>query len=179
MKESQVKELTLPLSQETIESLSAGDILTLTGTIYTARDQAHKKLLEAIEKHNPLPIPYDAVLYYCGPTPAKPNEIIGSCGPTTASRMDPFTPALIRYGLKISIGKGNRDKEVINTIKENKGLYLNALGGCGALYHTFVKKMECIAYPELLSEAIYKLEVENFIVIVAVDSKGNSFQALP
>jgi fumarate hydratase subunit beta len=167
-------QLTTPLSENDIKTLKTGDIVELTGTIYTARDQAHQKLFNSLKKNEPLPIPKNAILYYAGPTPAKPNEVIGSCGPTTASRMDPFTPYLIENGLTICIGKGARNKEVIDQIRTHNGLYFSALGGCGALHHQEIKAAKCIAYPELLSEAIYELQIEKFTLIVAVDSTGKS-----
>jgi fumarate hydratase subunit beta len=169
-----IRKITTPLSSKQLTALKAGDLIELSGTIYTARDQAHKLLIEEIEKGNSLPIPSGAIIYYAGPSPAKQNEVIGSCGPTTSGRMDPFTPTLIEKGFVISIGKGSRNKEVEASIKNNNGLYLAALGGCGALLHSKILSAQCIAYKELLSEAIYKLEVKDFPLVVAIDSKGNN-----
>lgn len=170
-----MKKLDLPLKDQDINDLHAGDWLEITGTIYTARDQAHKRLIEAINSGQKLPFPEpNPVLYYAGPTPAKPDEVIGSAGPTTSSRMDPFTPTLIDQGLKITIGKGDRSEQVISAIRKHKGLYLIAFGGCGALYQSCIKKAELIAYPDLLSEAIYKLEIVDFPTVVAIDSQGES-----
>lgn len=162
------KKLTLPLTDLQIKNLRQGDLLLLSGTIYTARDQAHKKLIETLKSGQALPIPKGAVIYYTGPTPAKRNKVIGSCGPTTSGRMDEFSPILIEHGYKIMIGKGARNETVIKSLKKHQGLYLSALGGCGALYQQCVKTCECITYPELLSEAIYKLTVHEFPVIVTI-----------
>ncbi|MCP4049108.1 MAG: TRZ/ATZ family protein [bacterium] len=162
-----------PIAQHIINDLNSGDYVELTGTIYTARDQAHKKLTDAILANKSLPVPVNSVLYYAGPSPARPGEVIGSCGPTTSARMDQFTPLLVENGFKVCIGKGLRNKNVLKAIKKNKGLYLSAFGGCGALYHNKILKAECIAYKDLLSEAIFKLYVENFPAVVAIDSKGN------
>lgn len=170
-----IKKITLPFDTNTINTLKAGDHLELTGMLVTARDQAHQKLVKALKNNEPIPLqdPYP-ILYYTGPTPSRPDQIIGSCGPTTSARMDPFTPYLIEKGFKISIGKGSRGPEVIAAIKKYKGLYLIAYGGCGALYQTTVKKNKCIAYPKLLSESICELYVENFPVVVGIDANGLS-----
>jgi len=154
------------------EDLVAGDEISFSGIIYTARDQAHKGLVRDIGRGK---MPFDikgAVIYYCGPTRKPKGKIIGSCGPTTSSRMDEFTPFLLKKGLKGMIGKGRRSKEVIAEIKRHKAIYLLAPAGCGALVSKFVKKAEPVAYPELGPEQILRLEVENLPLIVAVDSKG-------
>lgn len=153
--------------------LKAGEQLCLTGVIYTARDQAHKRLVEAIKKHRKLPIDLKgAIIYYCGPARTPKGKVIGSCGPTTSSRMDAFTPALLKAGLKGMIGKGARSPEAAAAIKKYKAVYFLALAGCGALLAKYVKKATPVAYPELGPEAIYKLEVKDFPLIVGIDSKG-------
>jgi fumarate hydratase subunit beta len=162
-----MKKIHLPLTNQTINSLKPGDYLELTGTIYTARDQAHKKLVEDLKNGKKIPLPPDAVIYYAGPSPAPKGKIIGSCGPTTSSRMDAFTPFLADHGLKFCIGKGSRSLDVVKALKKHHGIYFMALGGCGALYQTKIKKAKLLAYPELLSEAIYELTVQDFPVIVA------------
>lgn len=152
--------------------LNAGDVVYLSGVIYTARDAAHKRMSE-----NPSAMPFDvknAAIFYCGPTPAREGEVIGSCGPTTSTRMDPFTPALYDMGLKITIGKGKRSKEVVEAIKRNGGIYLIAVGGAAALMKQCVLSKETVAYPELGCEAVYRLTVKDMPLIVAIDSNGNS-----
>ncbi len=145
--------------------------LKLNGIIYTARDQAHLRLCEAIRNNEKLPFEEEnPILYYAGPSPTKPGQVIGACGPTTSSRMDPFTPFLMEHGFRICIGKGKRSPEVTAAIKKYHGVYLTALGGCGALYQTKIKSCKLIAYPELFSEAIYKLEVVDFPVFI--ETKG-------
>lgn len=158
--------LETPLTLTKIRKLKAGDEVLLSGIIYTARDQAHRKNL-------PFSL-QEKIIYYCGPTPTPPGRIIGSCGPTTSSRMDRFTPLLLKKGLKGMIGKGRRSEEVIQAIKRYKAIYFITFGGCGALLSTFVKKKELIAYPELGAEAVYRLDVQNFPTIVAVDSNGKN-----
>ena len=158
-----------------IKDLKAGQVLSLSGTIYTARDQAHKRLIDALNKGKKLPVDLKGqLIYYCGPTQTPKGKIIGSCGPTTSSRMDEFTPALLKIGLKGMIGKGNRSEEVVSAIKKHKAVYFTTFAGCGALLSKFVTEKELIAYKDLGPEAIYKLEVRNFPLIVAVDSKGRS-----
>ncbi|WP_290773221.1 Fe-S-containing hydro-lyase [Anaerofustis sp.] len=165
----------LPLSQEDILNINAGDKLYITGTIYTARDAAHKEMIETISEGKELPFDIEgACIYYAGPCPEKPGEVIGSCGPTTSARMDKYTPALLERGLKLIIGKGERDDNVEASLVKNKALYLAAVGGCGAVIKKCIKKAEVIAYPDLLSEAVRKLYVEDFPVIVAIDAKGNN-----
>lgn len=147
----------------------------LSGIIYTARDQAHKRLIEAIKKGKKLPFNLNgAIIYYCGPTATPKRKIIGACGPTTSSRMDEFTPALLRKGLSGMIGKGARSKEVINAIKKYKAAYFLTYAGCGALLSKYVKSVRTIAYKDLGPEAILKLEVTDFPLIVGIDARGRS-----
>ncbi len=158
--------ITTPLKKEEIVKLKAGEEVFLSGIIYTARDQAHKKS-----------IPFDlegVVIYYCAPTRTMPGQIIGACGPTTSRRMDNFTPSLLKAGLSGMIGKGNRSKEVVDAIKKQKAVYFLAYAGCGALINKYVKNKKLIAYPELGPEAIYALEVKDFPLIVAIDSQGRN-----
>ena len=169
------KNLTLPLSDEIIRSLHAGDAVTLSGVIYTARDCAHKKIFALLDGGEQLPFPLEgATVYYAGPCPAKPGDPIGSCGPTTSARMEGFAPRLITLGLKTMIGKGEVSDRVVEALKEHTGCYFAAVGGAGALYAKCVKKSVLVAFPELLSEAVYKLTVENFPAVVAVDSYGKT-----
>jgi fumarate hydratase subunit beta len=166
--------LKTPLSDEDVEQLKAGDIVYLTGTIYTARDAAHKRLVDLINKGEELPFDLKgAVIYFVGPTPPKPGEPIGSAGPTTSYRMDSYSPILIKHGLKGMIGKGKRNKDVIEACKKYKAVYFGATGGAGALLSQRIKKAEVIAYPELGPEAVRKLEVEDFPVVVVNDTYGN------
>lgn len=167
--------LGLPLSDDRISGLKAGDRLLLSGVIYTARDHAHRKIVEIIDSGADLPFDLrGATVYYAGPCPAKPGEVIGSCGPTTSARMNAYAPALLNVGLKCIIGKGEMSDEVVSAIVSNRACYFAAIGGAGALYAKCVKSCECVAFPELLSEAVYRLEVEDFPVVVAIDSFGNS-----
>jgi len=162
-----------PLTLDIRRSLNAGDEVLLTGTILTARDAAHKRLCDTLKKGKPLPLNLkDAVIYYCGPTPARPGRIIGSCGPTTSSRMDPFTTDLIEEGLGGMIGKGDRSDEVKSTIKKYGSVYFLATGGIGALLSTRVKSAKVILYNDLGPEAIHKLEVKDLPLLVGIDSKG-------
>jgi len=162
-----------PLSLDKIKSLKAGEELLLTGTIYTARDQAHQRLVAAIKAGKRLPLELkNAVIYYCGPTKTPRGKVIGACGPTTSSRMDSFTPALLKAGLRGMIGKGNRAEEVKKAIKQHQGIYFLTYAGCGALLAKYVKKATPIAYRDLGPEAIFKLEVKDFPLIVGIDSKG-------
>jgi len=166
--------LTTPLSDEDVTKLKAGDIVYLSGTIYTARDAAHKRLVDLIKEGKELPFDIKgAVIYYVGPTPPKPGEVIGSAGPTTSYRMDPYAPILIEKGLKGMIGKGKRNKAVRDACVKHKAVYFGAVGGAAALIAKAIKKAEVIAYPELGPEAIRKLEVENFPVVVVNDTYGN------
>lgn len=166
---------TLPLSQEEILELKAGDQLYLSGTIYTGRDAAHKRLIETLDRGEELPFKIkNSALYYVGPCPAKPGEIIGSCGPTTSYRMDDYTIPLLKRGLKIMIGKGTRSQEVIESMIENKAIYLAAIGGAGALIKSSIKESKIIAYEDLETEAIRELKVIEFPAIVAIDAFGKS-----
>jgi len=163
-----------PIIEKEIESLQAGDVVYLSGTILTGRDAAHKRLIQLIREGKPLPVDIrNQAIYYVGPCPAKPGQIIGACGPTTSGRVDVFTPALLELGLKAMIGKGQRSAEVIQAIVRNKAIYLAATGGAGALIAQCVKKAEVIAFHDLGTEAIHRLEVENFPLIVAIDTTGN------
>jgi len=170
-----MKKIKLPLDKKRIKNLKAGEELLLSGVIYTARDQAHKKLAEAIKKGRKLPLVLKgAVIYYCGPTPARRGKAIGSCGPTTSSRMDDFTPVLLRCGLSAMIGKGDRGKSVASAIKKYKAVYFIAFSGCGAFVSEFVKKRKLVAYPELGAEAIRKYTVKDFPAIVVQDCHGGN-----
>ncbi|MCM8776891.1 MAG: FumA C-terminus/TtdB family hydratase beta subunit, partial [Candidatus Omnitrophica bacterium] len=171
-----MKKIVFPLETgKEIESLKVWEEVEIYGIIYVARDAAHKKLISDIMNNNPLPFQLkNNLIYYMGPTPAPQGKIIGSCGPTTSSRMDRYTIPLLQKGLKATMGKGERDKEIISACKKYKTVYFITYGGCGAYLNKFVKKIECIAYPELGPEAIYKLNVEAFPAIIAIDTKGNN-----
>ncbi len=174
MNDIERKKLSLPLDKKEISKLKAGDILFLSGPLYTARDAAHKKLVSMIKNGEKLPIELEGeTIYYAGPCPARPGEIIGSAGPTTSGRMDRYAPLLLKNGLVGMIGKGKRTKEVTETIIETKGIYLGATGGAGALISQCIKKAEVVAFLELGTEAIRRIYVENFPVIVLTDSLGN------
>ena len=167
--------LTAPLTWEQARQLKAGDICHISGTIYTARDAAHKRLCQAIAEGKDLPLDLkDCVIYFVGPTPAKEGQAIGSAGPTTSYRMDVYSPTLIALGQTGMIGKGKRGPEVIDAMKEHGAVYFGATGGCGALLSRCIRKAEVIAYDDLGAEAIRKLEVENFPVTVIIDSRGNN-----
>lgn len=164
-----------PLTREKTRELKAGDSCLISGIIYTARDAAHKRLCELISENKPLPLDVeDSIVYYVGPTPAKPGNAIGSAGPTTSYRMDAYSPALIELGQTGMIGKGKRGPEVIEAMKKHGAVYFGAIGGCGALLSKCIKNAEVIAYDDLGAEAIRKLEVENFPVVVIIDSHGNN-----
>ena len=168
-----VKELATPLSDADVESLRAGDRVRITGVLYTARDAAHGRLLPLIEKGETLPFdPRGQIIYYTGPSPARPGSVVGSIGPTTASRMDKYVPALLKLGLKGTIGKGYRSQPVKDALRQHRALYLGAIGGAGAVLSQFVKKLEVIAYEDLGTEAIRRLEVEGFPAIVLYDCHG-------
>ena len=168
-----IKEITTPLSDADVESLTSGDRVRITGVIYTARDAAHGRLLPLIESGAALPIDVrGAIIYYTGPSPARPGDVVGSVGPTTASRMDKFTPALIRLGLKGTIGKGYRGQAVKDALRTGTAVYFGAIGGAGAVLSRFVKKLEIVAYEDLGTEAIRRLEVEGFPAIVINDCHG-------
>ena len=169
------KHINAPMSQEISRSLRAGDYVYITGTIYTARDAAHKRMDEALLKGEELPIDIkNQVIYYMGPSPAREGRPIGSAGPTTASRMDKYAPRLLDLGLTAMIGKGKRSKEVLEAIVRNESVYFAAVGGAGALLSKCIKASEVVAYEDLGTEAIRKLEVENFPVIVVADCEGNN-----
>jgi len=168
-----MKKVQLPFSAETIRSLRAGDYLLLSGTIHTARDAAHKKLVESIKNGETLPLDLSkATIYYVGATPAKPGEPIGSCGPTSSYRMDPFVEPLMRQGLKVTIGKGERAMTSKEAIRRHEGVYLIVTGGIGALVSKTVKSAKVVLYPELGTEAVHELEVVDFPAIVAYDTVG-------
>jgi len=166
------KYITTPLTDEKVSDLVAGDYVYITGTIYSARDAAHKRMYEAMQKGEEIPFELkNNIIYYLGPSPAREGQVIGSAGPTTSSRMDKYTPLLLNNGLKGMIGKGKRSIEVIESMNKNNAVYFAAIGGAGALLSKCIKKSEIIAYDDLGTEAIRKLEVENFPVIVVIDSK--------
>ena len=168
------KNITVPMDDNTKHELSAGDYVYLTGTIYTARDAAHKRMQESLDKDGSLPIDIkDQIIYYMGPSPAREGKVIGSAGPTTAGRMDKYTPGLLDLGLGAMIGKGKRTQAVMDAIVRNKSVYFAAVGGAGALLSKSIVKSEVVAYDDLGTEAIRKLEVKDFPVIVVADSKGN------
>ncbi len=167
--------ITTPFTRDDALRLRAGDTVLISGTVYTARDAAHKKMTEALARGEKLPFDIEnQIIYYVGPCPAKPGEIIGSCGPTTSGRMDAYAPALIELGLTGMIGKGERTPQVYEAMKKHKAIYFGATGGAGALLAGSVKSVTEIAYPELLSESIKKLEVENFPVVVIGDCYGGN-----
>ena len=169
------KKIHTPLTREAVRDLKAGDSCLITGVIYTARDAAHKRLCELLDKGQPLPVDMEyAIIYFVGPTPAKPGQAIGSAGPTTSYRMDAYSPALIAAGQTGMIGKGKRGPEVVAAMKEHGAVYFGAIGGCGALLSKCIKKAEIVAYEDLGAEAIRRLEVEDFPVVVIIDSEGNN-----
>ena len=172
---TKTKKITTPLDDKNVKELKAGDSVLITGYIYTARDAAHKRLIELIEKEQELPIDIKGqIIYYVGPAPAKPGYPCGSAGPTTSYRMDPYAPYLLDLGLKGMIGKGLRSKELIDSMKKNKAVYFGAVGGAAALIARSIKKSEVIAYEDLGAEAIYRYYVEDFPAIVIIDCLGNS-----
>ncbi len=169
------KIVNVPITKEKARSLVAGEKLLLNGTIYTARDAAHKRIIEEHEAGKPFPMDMkDVAIYYAGPAPAKPGQVIGSCGPTTSGRMDAYAPTFMAWGETMMIGKGLRNEAVIEAMKKEGAVYVTAIGGAGALISKCVKQMTCIAYEDLGAEAIYKLEVEHLPVIVTIDSKGDN-----
>ena len=168
-------EIRAPFKNDDIEKLVCGDIIKLSGVIYTARDAAHKRMIDAINNNEKLPFDVDGSgIYYVGPSPNKKNQVIGSAGPTTSYRMDDLTVPLLERGLKVMIGKGKRSEEVINSMIKNKAVYLAAIGGAGAYISHTIKKCEVIAYEDLGPEAVRKLEVEDLQLIVAIDCYGNN-----
>lgn len=169
------KKITLPLTDEVIKDLKAGDSVLISGSMLTGRDAAHKRLFELIEKGEPLPVDIRGeIIYYVGPAPAKPGHAVGPAGPTSSYRMDKYAPALLDRGLKGMIGKGARNKEVIDSMIRNGCVYFAAIGGAAALISRSIKKSETLAYEDLGTEAIYRFYVEDFPAIVAIDSNGNS-----
>ena len=169
------REITAPITKEAAQQLSAGDMVFISGTIYTARDAAHKRMDEALNAGETLPLELEGnLIYYMGPSPAREGRPIGSAGPTTASRMDKYAPRLLDLGLGGMIGKGKRSPEVIDAIVRNGSVYLAAIGGAGALLSKAIKESQGIAYDDLGTEAIRKLTVERFPAIVVIDSKGNN-----
>ena len=174
-----MKVLHTPLSREDARALRCGESCVITGTIYTARDAAHKRLCELAAKGEPLPFDIEGtIIYFVGPTPAKPGQVIGSAGPTTSYRMDAYSPTLIALGQTGMIGKGKRGEAVVDAMRQYGAVYLGAIGGLGALLGKCVKKAEVIAYPDLGAEAVRRLEVENFPVVVVIDSEGNNLYEL-
>lgn len=173
-----MRKITTPLIKSKRTKLKVGQELLLSGTVYTARDAAHKRLVNLIMKKKPLPIDLkDAVIYYAGPTPVRQDNLFGSCGPTTSSRMDVFTPHLLRKGLGSMIGKGRRSNAVKDLIKKHKSLYFLTVAGAGAYLAKKIRSVKLVAFKELGPEAIYKIEVKDFPVIVGIDSRGNDIYA--
>jgi fumarate hydratase subunit beta len=171
-----VIKITTPFNDNITQLLKSGDRVLISGRVYTARDAAHKRMIEALDQGQELPINIkDQVLYYVGPTPAKPGQVIGSAGPTTSGRVDKYTPTLLDLGLKGMIGKGYRSQEVIDSIKKNKAVYFAAVGGAGALIAKCIKNVEVIAFEDLGTEAIHELEIEDFPAIVINDTHGNDW----
>lgn len=166
------KYINTPIDDKIVSELKAGDYVYLTGTVYTARDAAHKRLYEALQRGEDIPLELqNNIIYYLGPSPAREGQVIGSAGPTTSSRMDKYTPLLLEKGLKGMIGKGKRSDEVIESMNKNHAVYFAAIGGAGALLSKCIKKSEVIAYEDLGTEAIRKLEVENLPIIVVIDDE--------
>ena len=169
------KYINTPIDDKIVSELKAGDYVYLTGTVYTARDAAHKRLYEALQRGEDIPLELqNNIIYYLGPSPAREGQVIGSAGPTTSSRMDKYTPLLLEKGLKGMIGKGKRSDEVIESMHKNHAVYFAAIGGAGALLSKCIKKSEVIAYEDLGTEAIRKLEVENLPIIVVIDDEKNN-----
>ena len=168
------KNIRVPLEKEDLDQLHAGDYVYLSGIIYTARDAAHKRMHESLKRGEELPIKLEGnILYYLGPSPAREGQIIGSAGPTTSSRMDKYTPDMLDLGLKGMVGKGRRSSEVIEAIKRNGAVYFAAVGGAGALLSKCIRSAEVVAYDDLGTEAVRKLEIEELPVIVVIDKDGN------
>lgn len=169
------KKISTPLTEEISKTLRAGDSILLSGIVYTARDAAHGRLINLLDEWKELPLNINGeVIYYVGPTPEKPGEVIGSAGPTTSYRMDSYAPRLLDLGLKGMIGKGARNEEVISAIKRNNAIYFGAIGGAGALISKCIKSSEVIAYDDLGAEAIRKLEVKDMPLVVIIDTEGNN-----
>ena len=175
---SENKIIRTPITKEVTKELKAGDYVYITGSMYVARDAAHKRMMEALDRGEELPIDIaDSTIYYMGPSPAREGRPIGSAGPTTSSRTDKYAPRLLDLSQKAMIGKGKRSQEVIDAIVRNQGVYFAAVGGAGALLSKCITKSEIICYEDLGAEAILKIEVENFPVVVVIDSKGNNLYA--
>lgn len=169
------KKINTPLTDDILKDLKAGDFVLMTGKILTARDAAHKRMIDAINKGEKLPVVINnQIIYYVGPCPAKPGQVVGSCGPTTSGRMDAYTPKLLELGLKGMIGKGYRSKEVIEAMKKYHAVYFTAIGGAGALLSERVKKAKVLAYEDLGPEAIHEFTIDDFPVIVTIDMYGNN-----
>ena len=169
------KKIQLPITRESARQIKSGDACLLSGTIYTARDAAHKRLCELLAQGKPLPFDVkDATIYYVGPTPAKPGQVIGSAGPTTSYRMDAYSPKMIAAGETGMIGKGKRNAEVVEAMKRHGAVYFAAIGGAGALLSSCIKEAEIVAYEDLGAEAIRRLRVENLPVVCVIDSEGNN-----
>lgn len=169
-----VKRLIGPLNREKIKKLRAGDEIAYSGMLYTARDQAHKRIADLLKKRKKLAFGLkDQIIYYCGPNPVSPGQVIGACGPTTSSRMDKFTPLLLKNGLLATVGKGERTEEVIRAIKKFKAIYFVTYAGCGALLAQYVRKRKIVCFKDLQTEAVFALEVKDFPLIVAIDTKGH------
>ncbi|NLC54164.1 MAG: TRZ/ATZ family protein [Firmicutes bacterium] len=175
---ARIKELQAPVQPEKLAGLTCGDLVSLSGVVYTARDAAHQRLVARLEAGQPLPFALEnQALFYVGPSPTPPGKVIGSCGPTTSSRMDAYTSLLLKKGLKVMIGKGPRSHAVVTAIQRYQAAYLVATGGAAALLAQCVKKAELVAYPDLGPEAIYRLEVEKMPLVVAIDSQGRDLFA--
>jgi fumarate hydratase subunit beta len=169
------RHITLPLTEELAKTLKAGDSVYVTGTIYTSRDAGHKRMCETLARGEELPFdPKDATIYYVGPTPAKPGQVIGSAGPTTSGRMDAYAPTMMSVGARGMVGKGARLPEVVEAMKKYSGVYFGAIGGAGALYSKCVEACEVMAFEDLGCESIKKLIIKDFPLLVAIDSKGDS-----
>jgi fumarate hydratase subunit beta len=173
MKDAETKKITPPLSDKDVEDLRIGDKVSITGIIYTARDAAHKRFVELLDQGKELPVDLKGqIVYYVGPSPPKPGQVIGSAGPTTSTRMDAYTPKLLEYGLKGMIGKGTRSKSVLDAMQKHKAVYLIAVGGAAALLSKRIKEAKVVAYEDLGTEALRMLKVEDFPVVVANDAHG-------
>ena len=171
--------LTTPVTRKDLAPLRAGDTVLLSGVVYTARDAAHKRMMELLDRGEPLPFPVEgSALYYVGPTPERPGEVIGSAGPTTSGRMDPYSPRLLELGQAIMIGKGARNQSVKEAVIQNGGVYLAALGGAGALMAASVRALEVVCWEDLGCEAVRKLEVEDFPLTVILDAQGGDLYEL-
>ena len=171
----EVKHLQMPLYQDDIKSLRAGEMVMLSGVIYTARDAAHLRLVEMLQKGEPMPFEFDgAAVFYAGPCPNRPGQVIGSIGPTTSGRMDAYSPTLLAQGLRVMIGKGDRNESVVQAMKEHASVYLAAIGGIAALMSACVKDVQVVAFADLGTEAIRALTVENLPLVVAIDARGES-----